>query len=202
MTDLQLQWLGFADAVASTAHFMARASEHSPLLESVQVRRDEERSVNLATATDRYTVGEQTFGEEVSGPSGWESFCVPRSEVATLVKNGDPATVAVEGPRVTLTYADGRVWSFLSREGDYPQVSRLWTSSVASAGTDAVAFNPALLARFGKVRPYVDGRVMGPSKVGKALAPVRLEFQGALKPARAYIGDRFRALIIPVRIPA
>ena len=195
------QWQGFAHAVQSAALFMSSAKLDGDVIKTVQVRWDSERNVNIATATDRFMIGEQTFGGDTPpDPESWSTFLVGRDDVATLVKNGDPTAVRVEDEKVTLTYPDGGSWSFVSVAGEYPAVSQLWDRAKASGEVDHVLFNPALLARLAKVTPYNDGKLGKRATVlQRHGATVRFEFQDPTLPARAHIGDRFRALIMPVR---
>ncbi|WP_043650824.1 hypothetical protein [Cellulosimicrobium cellulans] len=191
------QWAGFADAVASAALFMS-TDRTLPVLRSVRVRHDSERGVNLAEATDRFSLAEQTFGEDAD-PEEWATFRVGADDVPTLVRNGDPRDVTVVEDKVTLDYGNGHSWTFAMPSGDYPPIQRLWTDAETTDTIGSVAFNPALLARLAKVAPYYAGHRSPAARPLKARYPVHLEFPDATKPLRATIGDRFRALIVPVR---
>lgn len=192
------QWAGFADAVASAALFMS-TDRTLPVLRSVRVRHDVDRGVNLAEATDRFTLAEQIFGEDGADPEGWATFRIDAGDIPMLVRNGDPRDVTVVEDKVTLEYGNGHSWSLSMPAGDYPPVQRLWQDAETTDTIGSVAFNPALLARLAKVAPYYAGHRSPAARPLKAVYPVHLEFSDATRPMRATIGDRFRALIVPVR---
>lgn len=179
--------------ILTDAQMFAGRDNSLPMLYGVQLEADGKRL--HARATDRFTLGISTTVYE--GPAfkvflpmpevdllraftrpgrGWR-----KTRIATLHCTPQATILRVSIDGATVSVPAGRV--------EFPKFRQLFpsTGTEVEAFTGGMGFNPAYLARFGRV----GGRHSG----------ARYYQQGRNKPMVVTVGDDFVGLIMPVRTP-
>lgn len=157
--------------------------------------------------TDRYTLATYSvpLADDTAAPTEPLAVLVERKDVATVLRVAKDAAKALGGySGVTLTVADGCLTAtdaaigssatVLTVAGEYPRYSIIFDAAEdawrdrAPTLVQSVAFNPAYLARF--------------AKAAERNAPIRTRTVSPSKPVLVDASERFRGLVMPVRLPS
>lgn len=181
------------NAVDNVALFAATPAEMLPILEAVRLQWD--GNALAVTATDRYTLAEQT----VETADDAEPFIVhvnAKAFAAALKAAGkSPAvTLDIGNQYVTVDWPGGKATAPVT-DGEFPRVEKLWPTK--HTATEVIALNPRLLARFAKVKA-LDWR-----SSTEPTMRIDINDQSERKPYLVTFPDlpTFRALIVSVRLP-
>ncbi len=150
--------------------------------------------VTLA-GTGRYTLGVCTIPADNQAAA--DGFLLKRQDAKAILGligrpgPGHPAVLGYHRNELTIDTLAGSL-RCSGETGSYPDWGRLLEGTPADLhpGPDGlvIGFNPEYLGRFAKVREH-------PSD------PMKLTTRGPAKAAKVEIGERFRGLIMPVRLP-
>lgn len=165
-------------------------------------------------ATDRYTLAWETVGPSSAVTDGKVDTRAPflrDGEGAGLLSARDAKTVAatlkrlrfgrvtveIEPAMIRFIMLDSTL-TFAAVGGEYPSYHSLVPATGTATGpVDMIGFTPSFLARFATVT-LQEGQPRGKNAKKPAMT---MRFYGAHKPAAVCIGETFRAIIMPVKIP-
>lgn len=184
-------------ALSDALHFAAPASAKAPALEAVRLEAQEGQFV--AVATDRYTLGASQV--EYSGnPFTVMLAASDAKALAGMAKTGKRAEkwreatieIAADGRQVTFRFNSGEAMTVRGLDVSFPKWRQLLPANDARmGGTLGVGYQPALLAKFTKVRPEERDAVL--------VAFPSLTPNGQPGMTVIQVGDGFIGLLLPMR---
>ncbi|HEU5475668.1 MAG TPA: hypothetical protein VFV67_33935 [Actinophytocola sp.] len=188
---------GLRTLLATVARF-AGTDDTLPMIKSVMLHTAMHRQVPqlVATATDRFVLGQMHI--EATGALPGDKL-VPLDEVKralAMLKLADPLSLIelsvvddglrLAGNRMTITLE--------LRDDSFPKVGKLFDTPKPTEPVGEVAFNGPFLAKFSAVAKEISEGMPGRHSM-------RVEHSSKTRPAFITIGDCFRGLIMPMRMP-
>lgn len=186
-------------AVSDALLFAAPPSMMLPMLEAVRLEFTDGQLI--AVATDRFALGVSRV--EYRGPAA--TVCVGGSDAKALVKMARTlkrdeksrqvdVEVGAEGAQLAFRFSTGESMTVRGLDVSFPQWrSLIPTDAARMGGITGCGYNPALVAKFAKVRPGEHGAgarmVMFPSVTAA----------GRPGPTAVRVGEGFIGLLMPIR---